>query len=215
MTTPGVDWSPLIRELLTLDASGPQAAPEVRELPVEDSPIDDFFSCLGWESALRDVVEDAGDSVGDGPWMLSIDDDDDHSFSLKLRLEEQQIKLVRAFAGQDGFRSALSFSSPPRAILLDYEMPDVNGDYVLRRLRETPMTRDLPVVVLTGHKDAALRRRMLQLGADAFLTKPLRWQELWSVLQPYVEQPPLEQPQLESTSCSSCPSISAARCCQE
>jgi DNA-binding response OmpR family regulator len=122
------------------------------------------------------------------PWVLCIDDDSDFSFGLKLRLEQQGVDVLRAFAGMEGYRYA--FTSPAQAIILDYEMPDGNGDYVLGRLKENPVTKDIPVIVLTGHRDHALERKMYNLGAVAYLTKPVDWEVLWSELRQHLEACP-------------------------
>ena len=67
-------------------------------------------------------------------------------------------------------------------------MPDCNGEYILRRLKENPVTQDIPVIVLTGTKDQALARRMHNLGAARFLTKPVNWEVLWAELRPLVQR---------------------------
>jgi DNA-binding response OmpR family regulator len=122
-------------------------------------------------------------------WILSIDDDPDLAASLEMRLCEHNVAVRRALAGMEGYRRA--FVEPAQAILLDFEMPGGNGDYVLRRLKENPVTRDIPVIVLTGRHEKSIERTMFNLGATAFLTKPYTWPQLWGTLRPYVAQQPL------------------------
>jgi DNA-binding response OmpR family regulator len=122
---------------------------------------------------------------------LCIDDDSELSFTLKLRLEQHGIQVLRAFAGMEGYRYACV--TPAQAIILDYEMPDGNGDYVLRRLKESQLTRNIPVIVLTGHKDRSLERKMVNLGAAAYVTKPCEWARLWTVLSRHVDAGTLAQ----------------------
>jgi CheY-like chemotaxis protein len=61
----------------------------------------------------------------------------------------------------------------PSVILLDIHLPDVNGDKVLTRLRDDPLTRTIPVVVLSADASERQIQRLLNLGAAAYLTKPL------------------------------------------
>jgi CheY-like chemotaxis protein len=61
----------------------------------------------------------------------------------------------------------------PSVILLDIHLPDVNGDKVLTRLRDDPLTRSIPVVVLSADASDRQIQRLLNLGAAAYLTKPL------------------------------------------
>ena len=60
----------------------------------------------------------------------------------------------------------------PDLFILDIMMPTMNGFDVLRKLRGTPALEDLPVLVLTAKGQEADRRRMLDLGANDFVTKP-------------------------------------------
>ncbi|MGE0377862.1 MAG: response regulator [Planctomycetaceae bacterium] len=166
--------------------------------PYEDSDQKVFFDWIfdmfaqpdqdETESFLPDstVAESSSPTVQD-PWVLCIDDDSEFTFLLQMRLQEHGVNVLRAFSGMEGFRSA--FFSRPQAVILDFEMPDGNGDYVLRRLKETPLTRETPVIVLTGRKDHTVERQMYALGADEFLTKPCSWDKLWPILQHYLELP--------------------------
>ena len=70
-----------------------------------------------------------------------------------------------------------------RAIILDCEMTGGNGEYALRRLKENPLTADVPVFVLTGRRDQALRRRLYNAGAAQFFNKPVEWLQLWEELR--------------------------------
>lgn len=125
------------------------------------------------------------DKSDDLPWVLCIDDDDDLSLSLKIRLESRGVAVVRADAGMAGFRSA--FRYPAHAIILDYNLPDGRGDYVLQRFKDNPVTKDIPVIVLTGEKGQHLERRLRCLGAANYLTKPLVFEELLGELQKHID----------------------------
>ena len=77
-----------------------------------------------------------------------MDDDPDFAAMLKLRLQQHGVDVLHAFAGMEGYRFA--FTHEAQAIILDQEMPDGNGEYILRRLKESPVTEGIPVIVLTG-----------------------------------------------------------------
>ncbi len=63
-------------------------------------------------------------------------------------------------------------------VLLDLEMPGLDGFAVLERIRADPVLRQLPVIVQTGREDVAAIDRCFHLGATAFVTKPLNWRLL-------------------------------------
>jgi len=86
-------------------------------------------------------------------------------------LADEDVELIAAATG----RLALDIAPGARAdvILLDINLPDMTGDQVLRELRAHPQTATTPVIVLTADATPAARRRMLELGASAHLTKPI------------------------------------------
>jgi len=119
------------------------------------------------------------------PWVLCIDDDQDLSYSLKIRLEAHGVAVVRAAGGMEGYRYA--FRYPADAIILDYNLPDGRGDYVLRRFKENPATKDVPVIVLTGVTDHSVERTLRNLGAAGYLTKPLVFPQLLAELRKHID----------------------------
>lgn len=123
--------------------------------------------------------------TADIPWVLTIDDDPDFTFGLKKRLESHGVAVARACDGTDGVHAA--FSRPANVILLDYAMPNGQGDYVLDRLKDNAVTRDIPVIVLTGKHDRALERKMMNLGAARFMTKPFEFDELLAELRKHID----------------------------
>lgn len=174
---------------------------EIAEPQTEDRRLKRYlnaiFAALGVNQANLEESrgEDRLPSEWARPWVLCVDDDSDFADMLKLRLHQHGVDVLHAFAGMEGYRFA--FTHDAQAIILDQEMPDGNGEYILRRLKESPATEDIPVIVLTGRKDQALARRMHNLGAARFLTKPVDWEDLWAALQPFVhsdrETTPLAQ----------------------
>jgi FixJ family two-component response regulator len=82
---------------------------------------------------------------------------------------------VRSFST---VRELLAYRRPegPACLVLDVVLPDGNGLDLQRHLAKTDP--DLPVVLITGHMDDALRERALGSGAFAFLAKPLDWAAL-------------------------------------
>ena len=69
-------------------------------------------------------------------------------------------------------------ASAPDLLLLDIMLPETNGFDVLRRLRATEALSTLPVMVLTAKGQEADRKRMQELGADDFVTKPFSNRDL-------------------------------------
>jgi CheY-like chemotaxis protein len=64
-------------------------------------------------------------------------------------------------------------ADPPALVLLDISLPAMDGTEVLRRLRAEERSRSLPVIALTAHAMAGDREKYLDMGFDAYVTKPI------------------------------------------
>ena len=110
------------------------------------------------------------------PWVLCVDDDQEFSLGLKLRLQSRGYDVVRAFEGQHGYQFAFEFE--PAAILLDLHLPNGNGEEILSQLVFHPETAHIPVLIVTGLNEIGLEQRMLSQGARGFFRKPVSFQDL-------------------------------------
>jgi signal transduction histidine kinase/ActR/RegA family two-component response regulator len=90
------------------------------------------------------------------------------------------MRLTSVTSGQAGLESATR--EIPDLILLDLHLPRLHGDEVLRRLRDTPATADIPVAILSAEASPAIIRHMRTLGVIAYLAKPLDLTEVGRLL---------------------------------
>ena len=119
------------------------------------------------------------------PTILCIDDDPEVSGAIDRRLGIFDVHLIRAFHGMHGYSEALRHK--PDVIIMDLSMPNGDGATILECLRRNRQTAGIPVIVLTGIRDRHHRQRVLNLGADRFLHKPIHIDELTHELRQFVE----------------------------
>jgi len=113
--------------------------------------------------------------------VLYIEDNDDNIYMLKMRLELLgDFEVVSAEDGEKG--CAMALSEGPDIILMDLEMPVVDGWEATRRLKADPQTRDIPIIALSAHALAGERDKALAAGADEFDTKPIEFERLVATL---------------------------------
>lgn len=101
---------------------------------------------------------------------------------------EKNLKLVRdvlQYAGYDVVAAssaelgvAIAMESPPDLVLMDLQLPGMDGTEALRQLRESPRTRSVPVVAVTAFAMKEDRERALNAGFDGYLEKPISVQAL-------------------------------------
>ncbi len=90
---------------------------------------------------------------------------------------------------EDGEEALNSVSREhPDLILLDLLLPKVDGFEVLKTLKDKEETSTIPIIVLTAKAEETDRQRAMDLGADDYMTKPFKPQELWDVLKGYLPE---------------------------
>ena len=116
--------------------------------------------------------------------ILVIDDDQAIRESMRMILEYEGYECLLAPAGQEGI--ALVERESPDLVFLDVKMPGMDGLEALRRIRAT--TESLPVVIISGHGTASTGFEAKELGAFAFVEKPLAREHVLVTVQSAVEQ---------------------------
>jgi len=114
--------------------------------------------------------------------VLYIEDNDDDVYMLKMRLELLgDFKIWVAQNGEKGCKMAVS--ERPDVIIMDLEMPILDGWEATRRLKSNPQTRDIPVIALSAHALAGERERAFAAGCDEFDAKPIQFERLLATLR--------------------------------
>ena len=105
--------------------------------------------------------------------MLVVDDEPAMVGALGALLGQAGYRIVAAYDGEEALRRFAE--GPIDVVLLDLAMPGIDGAEVCRRLRETS---DVPIIVVSGERDRRAPVELLDLGADDYVRKPFRGEEL-------------------------------------
>jgi|GEM_PF-249221 len=111
-----------------------------------------------------------------GARVLVVDDDPLARLSVRAMLERGHYQVETADGGAEGLALLSSYS--PELVLLDIQMPDMDGLEVCRRIREMPNGELLPILFLTGDESPDLHAQAFQAKGDDFLRKPVLSAEL-------------------------------------
>jgi len=110
--------------------------------------------------------------------ILIVDDNSEIRKLLVLRLEESGYDAVEAATGHEAVEKARA--TCPDLVVMDLAMPEGNGDEAIVSLKADPLTRDIPIIVLTAYLHGALVDRAIAAGAAEILHKPVnfKWLDL-------------------------------------
>ncbi|MGD2183926.1 hybrid sensor histidine kinase/response regulator [Lusitaniella coriacea] len=110
------------------------------------------------------------------PFILIVDDNSTNLSVLSKALKLDGYKVRMAMDGEDAL--AQVERNPPELILLDIEMPKLDGFETCRRLQANPKTQGIPIIFMTALSDTANKVKGLSLGAVDYITKPFEQEEV-------------------------------------
>lgn len=117
-----------------------------------------------------------------GKNILVVDDEQGmrvlHTRYIKRTLPDTNV--LHASDGAEALQLARKFN--PKAIISDFDMPDIDGKELVRNLKSDPMTANIPIIIITGQDSDADRDVLKQYGATAVLTKPITPEQLTEIL---------------------------------
>ncbi|WP_413702223.1 EAL domain-containing protein [Psychromonas sp. KJ10-10] len=105
--------------------------------------------------------------------MLVVDDDEMTRLLLCQALSSEMYQIIEAKDGAEGF--ALFNQHAPDLVLLDVDLPRLNGFEVCKLIRESNTKKNVPVVMITGMDDTESIEKAYRLGATDFVAKPINW----------------------------------------
>jgi DNA-binding response OmpR family regulator len=122
------------------------------------------------------------------PRILIIDDEADLVSVLRFGLEIEGFEVISAGDGEEGLR--LAREQQPTLMLLDLMLPKIDGYKVCRSLKFDERYKNIPIFILSARSGEQDRKLAMEMGADAFVTKPYEMKELVSRIRVRLGLPP-------------------------
>ena len=110
------------------------------------------------------------------PKILVVEDNEENRDSLSRRLERRGFTVLVAADGRVGVEVAMA--QAPDLILMDMNMPELDGWEATRQIKATPAMADVPVIALTAHAMTGDRERAIEAGCEDYHTKPIEFAKL-------------------------------------
>jgi two-component system, OmpR family, response regulator VicR len=120
--------------------------------------------------------------------ILIVDDEADLVSVLRFGLESEGFELLEAGDGEEGLR--LAREQRPALMLLDLMLPKLDGYKVCRALKFDERYKSMPIFILSARSGEQDRRLAIEMGADAFITKPYEMRELIAKIRVRLGLPP-------------------------
>lgn len=133
-----------------------------------------------------------------GRTVLIVDDSRTVVHALKTILEQAGYSTLAAADGKRGIELAIEYM--PDLILMDIIMPGLNGFKATRMLRKEKRTESIPIIIMSSNEQATEKFWGLRLGANEFLSKPIKRSSLFGMLDEFVLNSHLDKNKEPSTS---------------
>jgi len=127
---------------------------------------------------------DAGEEEISAPLILAVEDNPVGMRVLRSVLQRHHVRVVSATNGQAAIEAAQN--NQIDLILMDLQMPDIDGLEASIAIRKLPGYQSVPILALTANCSDQVRQQCLQHGMQAYLSKPINAQELWSAISRYL-----------------------------
>jgi two-component system cell cycle response regulator DivK len=121
--------------------------------------------------------------------VLYIEDNPDNMMLVQRALEARGYHLLKAIKGLDGVTAAEN--EQVDLILLDINLPDIDGYEVARRLRSSQKRElnSVPIIAITANALKGDAEKALDAGCDVYMSKPINIRELWARVEAFVPMP--------------------------
>jgi two-component system, cell cycle response regulator DivK len=118
--------------------------------------------------------------------ILIVEDNEKNRKLARDVLAHKGYRVVEAETGEDGIR--LASEQRPDLVLMDIQLPGMNGIEALRQLRSDPATRDIPVMAVTASAMTYDRQKIMAAGFDGYQSKPISVRPFLEAVAQMLEQ---------------------------
>lgn len=134
-------------------------------------PTKDPLATSGLPTFARDDASRPSPPLEPKFLILVVDDSVDNLAMISLDLQQQNYRVVTASNGEDAIKIAAQTN--PNLILMDINLPELDGLAATRRIRDIETLREVPVVAVTAFGTEGFQRAAYDVGVDGYLTKPI------------------------------------------
>lgn len=122
--------------------------------------------------------------------LLIVEDNADNMYLIGYMLRRHGYAVLESYNGRDGV--AMAIQERPDLILMDVQLPDIDGLEATRQIRVSALDDSIPIVALTSYALTGDRQRALAAGCSGYIEKPIDPDQFLNQIQHFLTSPPNE-----------------------
>ncbi|OQX94475.1 two-component system response regulator [candidate division KSB1 bacterium 4572_119] len=116
--------------------------------------------------------------------ILLVEDNEENRYLISFILEKNGYEVIIAENGQTGFEMALG--EKPDLILMDIQLPDINGLEVTKKIRTSKINGSIPIIAITSYAMIGDREKALEAGCNGYIEKPINPETFMNELKKFI-----------------------------
>ncbi len=116
--------------------------------------------------------------------ILVVEDNEKNMYLMDFLLKKNNYKVMKATSGNEGVRIALEEN--PDLILMDIQLPDINGLEATRVIRKSKSSKKIPIIAVTSYAMSGDKERLIRGGCTGYIEKPINIEAFLSEIKKYL-----------------------------
>jgi len=116
--------------------------------------------------------------------ILIVEDNEHNMYLINFILEKNGYETIKALNGEEGI--VLAMKEKPDLIIMDIQLPDINGLEVTRRIRKSKADGTIPIIAITSYAMSGDRDKALEAGCTGYIEKPINPDTIMAEIEEYL-----------------------------
>ncbi len=116
--------------------------------------------------------------------ILVVEDNEKNMYLICFILEAYKYDTIKATSGKEGVE--LAITQKPNLILMDIQLPDIDGLEATKRIRQTESGKKIPIIAVTSYAMSGDRKKLLEGGCTGYIEKPIKLDILLTEIKKYI-----------------------------
>ncbi len=116
--------------------------------------------------------------------ILIVEDNEKNMYLISFMLEKSNYEVIKATRGEEGVE--LAQKEKPDLILMDIQLPDIDGLEAIKRIRKLKLDREIPIIAVTSYAMSGDRAKLINGGCTGYIEKPINVKSFLSEVQKYL-----------------------------